>query len=98
MADRAWMRRSLLVQSQEVSQALLVKANHDVAIDNGYRCRRHAEAFEIIQRRRVFGYVAPLKPNAMRGEELLDLTAEDSAGLIIDDHGFCHVERPPLSP
>lgn len=40
----------------------------------------------------VLRHISSLKNNAIRGEELLDLAAEHSAGLIEDDNGCCHVK------
>jgi hypothetical protein len=80
----------LTLHSQQRHEPLLVEPDDDLTIDYRHGRRCDTQPHQIIHGGRILRHIPGLKRDAVLGEELLHPSAEDSAGLVEDDHRFCH--------
>ncbi len=78
------------LQSQQRHEPLLVKPDDDLTIDHRHGRGRDSQRHQLIHGGGILRHIPGLKRDPVLGEELLHPFAEDSAGLVEDDHGLCH--------
>ena len=92
--DQGTSSELVVSQMQQRGQSFLVKADHDLTIDERDGRRRHGKPHQVLHGLGIVRHVPSLKLNPVPGEELLDPFAEHSTRLVEDDDRFRHGETP----